>query len=137
MRREVILPATSQAALLARAALNDALPQKALGPRRDHARLVMSELVTNAVRHGVEYDQDLIRVVIEWFDGGLRVEIEQSRATPDLQPVAPRRDVQDFGGFGLHIVDELADDWGTEAGPPSYVSFEFLTSNGNVGPDQR
>ena len=77
IRREVILPATPEAALLARAALNDALPARALGPRRDHARLVMSELVTNAVKYGAENGQDVLRITIEVYGGSLRVEIEQ------------------------------------------------------------
>ena len=134
LRREVVLPATPEAALLARAELDDAVPAKALGPRRDHARLVISELVTNAVKHGVEHGQDLIRVIIEWFGERLRVEIQQPRPAPDLQPVEPRLDAQDFGGLGLHIVDELADDWGAEAGPPGRVWFELLTVNGEEGP---
>ena len=127
IRREVILPATPEAALLARAALNDALPTRALGSRRDHARLVMSELVTNAVKHGAENGQDVLRVTIEVFGESLRVEIEQPGRTPDLSPVEPRLYGQDFGGLGLYIVDELADDWGAEPGPPGHVWFEFLT----------
>lgn len=135
IRREVILPATSEAALLARAALNDALPARALGSRRDHARLVLSEVVTNAVKYGTEHDQDVIRIVIEAEGESLRVEIEQPRPAPDLQPVEPRRDALDFGGLGLYIVDELADDWGTEAGPPGHVWFEFLAMDGRKSPD--
>ena len=127
IRREVILPATPEAALLARAALNDALPARALGSRRDHARLVMSELVTNAVKYGAENGQDVLRVTIEVYGGSLRVEIEQPGRTPDLSSVEPRLDAQDFGGLGLYIVDELADDWGAEPGPPGHVWFEFLT----------
>jgi anti-sigma regulatory factor (Ser/Thr protein kinase) len=135
IRREVILPAAPEAALLARAALNDALPARALGPRRDHARLVLSELVTNAVKYGTEHGQDVIRIVIEAEGESLRVEIEQPRPAADLQPVEPRLDAQDFGGLGLYIVDELADDWGTEPGPPGRVWFEFLAMNRRKGPD--
>ena len=135
IRREVILPATPEAPLLARAALNDALPARALGPRRDHARLVLSELVTNAVKHGTEHGRDVIRIVIEAEGESLRVEVEQPAATPDLQPAETRLDPQDFGGLGLYIVDELADDWGTEPGPPGHVWFEFLARNRKKGPD--
>lgn len=129
-----MLPATPQAALLARAALNDVLPA-ALGTRRDHARLVISELVTNAVKYGAEHGQDVIRIVIETEGESLRVEIEQPRPAPDLQPVEPRGSPQDWGRLGLYIVDELADDWGTEAGPPGHVWFEFLAVNQRKGPD--
>ena len=87
----------------------------------------MSELVTNAVKYGAENGQDVLRVTIEVYGGSLRVEIEQPGRTPDLHPVEPRPDAQDFGGLGLYIVDELADDWGAEPGSPGHVWFEFLT----------
>ena len=135
IRREVILPATPEAPLLARAALNDALPARALGPRRDHARLVLSELVTNAVKHGNERGRDVIRIVIEAEGESLRVEVEQPAATPDLQPAEAPLEPQDLGGLGLYIVDELADDWGTEPGPPGHVWFEFLAMNRKKSPD--
>lgn len=131
----MILPATPEAALLARAALNDALPARALGARRDHARLVLSELVTNAVQYGTEHGQDVLRIVIEAEGESLRVEIEQPRPATDLRPGEPRPDAHDFRGLGLYIVDELADDWGAEPGPPGHVWFEFLAMNRRKGPD--
>lgn len=132
LRHQVILPATPEAALLARAALNDVLPPRALGSRRDEARLVMSELVTNAVKHGTQQGEDVVRVTIEVAEGALRVEVEQPTPTP---PLHPSREVEDALGFGLHIVDALADDWGTEAGPPGRVWFEFGGESERKSPD--
>jgi anti-sigma regulatory factor (Ser/Thr protein kinase) len=97
--------------------------------------LVLSELVTNAVKYGTEHGQDVLRIVIEAEGESLRVEIEQPRPATDLKPVEPRLEANDFGGLGLYIVDELADDWGTEAGPPGTVWFEFLAKNRTQGPD--
>jgi anti-sigma regulatory factor (Ser/Thr protein kinase) len=97
--------------------------------------LVLSELVTNAVKYGTGQGQDVLRIVIEAEGESLRVEIEQPRPATDLKAGEPRLDAQDFGGLGLYIVDELADDWGTEPGPPGRVWFEFLATNRRKGPD--
>jgi len=86
----------------------------------------MSELVTNAVKYGANDDRDVLRVTIEVYGESLRVEIEQPRQAPDLRLVEPRIDGREFGGLGLIIVDELADDWGADGGPPGRAWFEFL-----------
>lgn len=88
----------------------------------------MSELVANAVIHGSDDDEDVLRLSIEVNGESLRVEIEQPRPTPDLHPIHPRQEPLASGGLGLYLVDELADDWGAEAGPPGRVWFEFLRS---------
>jgi hypothetical protein len=46
MRTEVTLPASPEAAGLARAALDDTIPPPELATRNEDARLVISELVT-------------------------------------------------------------------------------------------
>lgn len=70
--------------------------------------LVLSELVTNAVLHGAEpievcvtRDGDLVR--IEVSDGGPRADGVVPRTQDDARP----------GGRGLHIVNSLAQRWGT------------------------
>ena len=127
MRREVILPVGPSAALKARTALNDAIPPPALDGRYDDARLALSEVVTNAVLHAdLNRERDVIRLVMETDDSHLRVEVEQQTSAGDAHPATPRTDPADRpGGFGLMLVEALADDWGAEAGPPGYVWFEF------------
>lgn len=84
-----------------------------LRPVREDAKLVASELVTNAVIHSGCDRGDLLDVraslrgghlVIAVTDPGLNGETAQLRVEDD-----PAR-----GGFGLRVVQELADRWGAE-----------------------
>ena len=127
MRRELILPADESAPLRARSALNDAIPPPVLNGRAEDARLAVSEIAANAVRHGrLRPDQDTLRLVIEADDHHVRVDIEQSTATVGLRVVEPRMgDPLRVGGYGLHLVERIADEWGFEPGPPGHVWFEF------------
>lgn len=76
----------------------------------DVVELLVSELVTNALRYGtapfgVRMTRDAHSVMVEVSDGN---------------PTVPRlRNVQfgDEGGRGLHLVDELSSDWGVRSRP--------------------
>lgn len=125
MRREVILPASSAAPGVARAALDDVIPPPELSVRNEDARLVISELVTNAVKYGESDVSNPIRMVIEADDAVVRVEVAQTLPATDLHPVPPRLEGDDIGGWGLHIAESLADAWGYEVGPPGRVWVEF------------
>jgi anti-sigma regulatory factor (Ser/Thr protein kinase) len=126
MRHEIILPADEAAAGMARTALDRRIAQ-ALDGRRDDSRLAITELVANAIHHGQrQTDQDVLRLIIDVEDDRIRVEIEQPAAASGVRVVEPRMDDPDrIGGFGLRLVEELADDWGHEPGPPGIVWFEF------------
>ena len=73
----------------------------------DASRLLVSELVTNAVLHA----RTEMTLVVRLLRGGVRVEVH------DGSPVAPVvRNYEDeaMTGRGLALVDELADRWGVE-----------------------
>jgi serine/threonine-protein kinase RsbW len=74
--------------------------------------LVVTELLTNSVRHAGLDANDVVRVrAIE--DGDvLHLEVEDEGRTDD----APRRRVPDMlkGGIGLNLVDAVALHWGVE-----------------------
>ena len=127
MRRELMLPADESAPLLARSALNDAIPPPVLNERVDDARLAISELAANAVRHGqLRPGQDTIRLLIDADDDHVRIEVEQSTAAVGVRVVEPRlEDTVRVGGFGLRLVEQMADEWGFETGPPGHVWCEF------------
>ena len=126
MRREVILPADEKAPLLARTVLNRIVPPPELGERHDDARLALSEVASNAVRHAALRDRDVVRMVIDADEDHVRVELEQPTPATEVRLVEPGIQGPDrIGGFGLHIVDQTADRWGYEAGPPGRVWFEF------------
>ncbi len=127
MRQEVILPADQSAPVLARSALDNAIPPPVLNERADDARLAISELAANALMHGqLRPGQDTIRLVIDADDDHLRIEMEQSTAAVGVRVVEPRlEDPVRVGGFGLRLVEQTADEWGVETGPPGHVWFEF------------
>lgn len=81
------------------------------GERFETARLLVSELVANAVTHA-ETD---VRLYLDLTPDRLRVEV---RDGAEGQPRArhPRHD--DPTGRGLMIVEALADRWGVEPTPP-------------------
>ena len=76
-----------------------------LGPQqREDAALMVSELVTNAVVHGV----GAIWLRIDAEGDTARIEV----ADDGNVAVAPSPEPGAHGGWGLRIVEQLADDWG-------------------------
>jgi hypothetical protein len=69
-----------------------------------NAELVVSELVANAVLHG--WGHVLLR--LDDTDDGLRIEVEDANPVPPVTTDGHRWRV---GGFGMQIVERLAD-WG-------------------------
>lgn len=82
--------------------------------------LLTTELVNNAVLHGRGSE---IEVVVAKTDGRLRVEVKD--AGNGFDP-ARRTERDDPGGWGLAIVDELAEDWGVFEGS-THVWFVLRT----------
>jgi anti-sigma regulatory factor (Ser/Thr protein kinase) len=71
--------------------------------------LVVTEVVSNAVRHG-SAPGDHIRLVITPKDGYICVQCTDSG--PGLVPKPGALEVDDDGGFGLFIVEQLTRRWG-------------------------
>ena len=119
MRLERQLPVTPEAAAQARHALAEiALPD---GRERD-VRLLVSELVTNAVRHADLESGDAILLVVEVAEDSLRVEVHDSGA--GFVPSEPAPDPARPSGWGLYLVAELADRWGVDSNDRTRVWFE-------------
>jgi anti-sigma regulatory factor (Ser/Thr protein kinase) len=79
-----------------------------LGECRDDVKLLVTELVTNAVVHAGAGPDTPIGVRVEAAPDAIRAEI--SHPGPAFE-ARPRPDEQKFG---LHLVDKLADRWGAE-----------------------
>ena len=86
------------------------------------ATLLVSELVTNGVKYGGE---GRIRLEIEAAPKRLRAEIvDQGSGFEPATREDRRLEPSDEGGWGLHLVGTLADDWGVHEGS-THVWFEI------------
>jgi GAF domain-containing protein/anti-sigma regulatory factor (Ser/Thr protein kinase) len=74
----------------------------------DTARLLVSELVTNAIRHG----EGRITLTLGLDDARVRVEVHDDGSRRLRRREHPDAD---GGGFGLNLVAELASRWGADA----------------------
>ena len=75
----------------------------------DKARLLVTELATNAVMHA----HSPIRLTVESNDDNVRVEVRDDDPRPIDPPVAPAADAT--SGRGLWLVDALACSWGVNS----------------------
>ena len=101
------LPATGHSVRLARQATRTVLIAWQLVHVEENAVLLVSELVTNAVRHA--RDTEVIAVDLLAEQTWLRIEIlDTDRHWP--QPRIPDRFEE--SGFGFVLVDALAGQWG-------------------------
>jgi serine/threonine-protein kinase RsbW len=86
-------------------------------------RLLISELVTNAVRHGD--GSESVQVHAYW-DSEIRIEVCDHGDGFTPTPCLGRRD--EPGGFGLFLVGQLADRWGVETTDGTTVWFVLGTN---------
>src|SRR4051794_26411700 len=109
---EACVPLDVRAPGAARILVAQVLGERIAAPLLERAKLVMSELVSNSVRHsGAPADAGVI-FRVRLVPGGFWLEVEdpgrdgtvaQHAATPDAT-----------SGFGLHIVQALSERWGIE-----------------------
>jgi anti-sigma regulatory factor (Ser/Thr protein kinase) len=101
----------------------DGLEPEVGSERLNDMRLLVSELVTNSVRHAHHHNGD-----------GLELEVSVSRqmihvSVTDRGPgfeAAPRTPDDDPGsGWGLFLVEQLSDRWGVELNGSTQVWFEI------------
>jgi anti-sigma regulatory factor (Ser/Thr protein kinase) len=100
------LPVDLTAPKRAREFLDESLCEQHDARPDDSARLLVSELVTNAVQHGAPPIDIAVRCV-----GSATLEISVSDGS--TVPPAPRQAaVHDEGGRGMALVDLISDSWG-------------------------
>jgi anti-sigma regulatory factor (Ser/Thr protein kinase) len=109
MDEEVVLPEGPEGASFARRATARAAELWRLDREvTETALLLVSELATNAIRHGAPP----VRLSLRLDADRLRVEVTDSSPTlPSVGGSAPDA----TGGRGLHIVQQLAAGWGAQA----------------------
>jgi len=110
------LPHSSTSVRQARAQLAAALYERdVLGSLVDDAVLILSEFVTNSLRHARALNSGMIRIAWELTgEGLLRIEVTDGGGTtrPSTKPYS--MSVSAHAGRGLEIVDRLADRWGSQ-----------------------
>jgi anti-sigma regulatory factor (Ser/Thr protein kinase) len=93
-------------------------------------RLLVSELVTNSVQHASVSAEDSILLVVSLGDEAVRVTVSDDG--PGFEPPAsPPPDDAD-AGWGLFLVEQLADSWGVGEGGKG-VWFEIHRGRGQEG----
>lgn len=90
-------------------------------------RLLVTELVNNSLKHSGRPEGDPIDLTVELADRRVRAEVVDQGAAGAIRP-APAAHSE--SGWGLFLVDRLADDWGYSSGGPTRVWFELSTRPG-------
>jgi anti-sigma regulatory factor (Ser/Thr protein kinase) len=105
------VPATPDSVPMVRRTIVDDLTERGvLEETIDEAEIVVSELFTNALRHGSPLGDGTIRV--RWKVRFEVVEIEVTDGGSDTVPTPAPRAVWAPSGRGLRIVRALAHEWG-------------------------
>jgi PAS domain S-box-containing protein len=119
---ELTLPGGPAAPRAARHALAAALAGRLSQRAEGDALIVVSELVTNAIRHGgAPDDRYELTLHAALRETGLRIEVTDPGAGFEPGGHGPRPD----GGYGLHLLDRLASRWGVAGAEPVTVWVEL------------
>lgn len=105
------LKAGAEAASRARRALNDLSAPLPASVRQD-LDLLVSEVVTNAVRHGGGETGEPIEMTVHVDD--LRVRVEVADRGPGFEPNPSPPTMFQESGWGLFLVGQLSDRWGVD-----------------------
>jgi anti-sigma regulatory factor (Ser/Thr protein kinase) len=115
---ELTLPAEPESVAEARTRVCDALEPYLANGESETLKLLVSEVVTNAVKHGDSTHP--VQLHAHW---NAEVRIEVCDHGEGFTP-APRNGALDEpGGFGLYLVGQLADRWGVETDDGTTVWF--------------
>jgi serine/threonine-protein kinase RsbW len=127
---QMTLPTANGAVRLAREATRDALATWRLACLEETAVLLVSELVTNSVRHA--RDSDAITLELEGAETWLRIEVQDA----DPRWPQPRTPAGfDESGFGFVLVDALVGKWGvreTATGKAVWAELDDRPSDGET-----
>ena len=108
-------------------------------PLYEDVRLLVTELVTNCVRHAGVGPDGRLELLVSVSSETLRVEVRDSGPGFEPQPRAPHN--ASDSGWGLVLVDRLADRWGVAGEASTRVWFEIDRPNswhhGAQGTDSR
>jgi anti-sigma regulatory factor (Ser/Thr protein kinase) len=121
---DLILTPDAHAPSKAREFLAEVLADQAGSEWLASAQLALSEVVTNAVRHGFVGSSGSLRLSFERTDGLIRIRVTQPGPVPERPTIVSMPDPWSTSGYGLGVVDAVAHRWGVQLDPPS-VWFEM------------
>lgn len=101
----------------------DALDEQVSAQTLDDLRLLVSELVTNSVRHAGLIESQTIELKVKLLPEAVRVEVNDQGA--GFQPTPRTAQSDDQSGWGLYLVSRLADRWGVTSDGVTRVWFEL------------
>ena len=108
---EVVVTLDARAPGTARNLVVGCLEGQVEAPALADARLLVSELVTNSLRHGGAPIDEVV-VSVELMPAWLRVGVQDSGSASVIAAQPP--DLVRGGGFGLNLVQMLSERWGVE-----------------------
>ena len=112
-----------EAASKARAVVNDELGRAVPGKVLEDATLLVSELVTNAVRHAPRVGAPEVELRLKLDAERVRVVVSDPGAGFVAEPRLPT--ASESSGWGLYLVDRIADRWGVISKDRNEVWFEI------------
>ena len=104
----------------------DALDEEVSARTLEDLRLLVSELVTNSVRHAGLKEAQTIELKVKLLPETVRVEVNDQGT--GFEPTPRSASSEDQSGWGLYLVSRLADRWGVSSDGVTRVWFE-LTRN--------
>jgi anti-sigma regulatory factor (Ser/Thr protein kinase) len=121
---QIDFPPDASAPSKARELLLRVMADQTGSEKRRGALLALSEIVTNAVLYGATDQSDSINLLIERTEDLVMIRVIQPRPVPERLSIADVPAGWSTSGYGLRIVDAVADRWGVQLEPPS-VWFEL------------
>jgi anti-sigma regulatory factor (Ser/Thr protein kinase) len=112
---------------LARHELESWLPSSLPESERGALRLLVSELVTNSIRHVTGSEQP-VELAVRVGARTVRVEVRDGGA--GFEPADNPEPRGADGGFGLFLVERMASRWGVETDEGTRVWFELDLASG-------
>jgi anti-sigma regulatory factor (Ser/Thr protein kinase) len=120
---QLAVPGDLEAGHVARHAIAASEPMLSPSVQGDLSLLV-TELITNAVRHGGAGPDRPVSLEMRRRDGRIRVQVID--AGTDFDPPSPSTPIDSSGGWGLFMVDQIAERWGVyRAAAGTCVWFEL------------
>jgi anti-sigma regulatory factor (Ser/Thr protein kinase) len=116
-----VLPKVPGSAAEARRAL-DRLAGEIDDRRLSDARLLVSELIANAVEHVAEAGEIELRVDVD----ARRLRVEVLDPGPGFTPVPRGAGAPKDSGWGLHFIAQVADRWAVDVEGGARVWFELM-----------